>query len=222
MLKTRNVFDWIGRRKEQDVLKHVLEHLDEVCDVVLDAQKAIEAFAARDSAAVKELIKKIATKEHEADLMRRKMMTELAEGTFLPADREDLMHLAKRQDNIADFAHSVGRTLALFDDFLPEELAKGLVDFIAIDVKAINRLKDAVNCLIEKECDKVLEICNEIETLEEEADDHKREMLRVALRSKLDAPLLLMSRDLIEAIEEIADRVEDTADEIRILAVELK
>ncbi len=142
--------------------------------------------------------------------------------TAVTADGQDLMHLVNRQDNIADFAHTTGRTLALFENFLPEELSKGLMQFIAVDVKAVNKLKDGVISLVEKECDKTLDICDEIETLEEEADDFKREMLRIALKSKLDCATLLLSRDLIEAVEEIADRIEDTADEMRILAVELK
>ncbi|MFH1406879.1 MAG: DUF47 family protein [Candidatus Omnitrophota bacterium] len=222
MLKSRNVFEWIGRRRELNALQQVLKHLDKVVEAVLETQKAIEAFIRRDSAGVKEAIKCIAADEHEADVLRRGLMNQLTEGTFMPADREDMMHLINSQDNVADFAHTVGRTLALFDDFLPDEISKNLTGFIAIDVKAVNKLKEAVGYLIDKECDKALTACDEIEDMEEQGDDAKRELLRIVLRAKLDAAMLLLSRDLIEAIEEIADRIEDSGDEIRILAVELK
>jgi uncharacterized protein Yka (UPF0111/DUF47 family) len=83
---------------------------------------------------------------------------------------------------------------------------------------AVNRLGDAIEEMT-KDKKHVLATCTEVELLEEQGDEQKKELTGIILKSNLSAGTLILLHDLIESIEETCDRAEDSADLVRVFAV---
>ncbi|MFH0877224.1 MAG: hypothetical protein V1863_03260, partial [Candidatus Omnitrophota bacterium] len=64
--------------------------------------------------------------------------------------------------------------------------------------------------------------CNEVERLESEADDQKRTLIALIIKTKMDAPMLLLLYQLAEYMECVTDKIEDAADFVKVLAIKSK
>lgn len=217
-----NIFGWIGMQDEKRALKRVIEHVEKVHEVVCHLQAGIEASVQGDKTLTAERHEQCLAAEREADQIRRSLLTLLSEGLLLPADRVDLVRLVERVDLVADNANGASRMLILFDADLPSELYEPLSTFAELLVEATMRLREAIVTLYRGTVAETLEKCTEVELVEEQCDRYKASMLRRIFSMDLSAARLLMLRDLIEGMENTADKSEDAADVIRNLAVKVK
>ncbi len=64
-------------------------------------------------------------KEKEADLLKRKIIGELAKGDLPVSEREDLMRLARQTDDVIDWINETGRILVEFNlKDMPDDVKK--------------------------------------------------------------------------------------------------
>lgn len=219
MIRTRNIFAWLGRKEEEEVLEKARKHIEKVCETVMalhDASRTL--FEGRIEEARKQILI-IREKEHEADRIRQEIFEDLSKGMLLPADREDLSHMIEFIDDIADWANDAGKLLSVVDEKIPKEIADGLESLIEKTVSCVMKTREAVHAMV-SDMKKVLPLCTEVERLEEECDDIEKDVFAATIRSrKLSPPMLLLLHDIIASVETISDKAEDTADILRALAV---
>jgi len=221
MKRLKNVFSWLGAEREKEVLEHAREHMEKVLETVRSLRSAIKEMSSGDWSKRDEVLHQVAENEHDADLIHRQLVRVLATGAIRAPNREDLIHLLHRMDSIADCAHAGDRMLALLEKNLPDELWNDLNGFVELAVRQTERTRDAVVALVKQPPAEVLDICTEIETMEEEGDDRKREFLRKMLKDNLDAATLMVCHDLILALESITDMAEGVGNLLRVLVVEM-
>jgi uncharacterized protein Yka (UPF0111/DUF47 family) len=65
---------------------------------------------------------------------------------------------------------------------------------------------------------KTLERAKDVETAERVVDDVYRALAIKVLNSKLDVPVMLLLRDVLQLLENSADKAEDAADAARMLS----
>lgn len=218
-----NFFGWIGMREEREVLVRVREHVNKVREVVRLLRDVLEAVEKGDALEVQRLHTLLGEREHEADKIRRELLSSLSDGMLLPPDRHDLVVLIERIDHVADAAHGASRMLALFEGYVPEkELMEGLLEFADVLIKAADSLGEALGSLYRGAAKETLEKCNEVEEYEEECDRRKSSLLRTIFKLDLTPARLLLLHDLIQCLEDTADKAEDTCDVIRNFAVKLR
>ena len=217
----RNIFEWIGMKKEKELLEHSEEHFNKVLQTVKELEKAVRSFTGNDIVSMKNFIHNVAQYEHEADIIRRQLLMDSVKGEILPQDKTDLMNFVIRVDAIADWSHTAGRFLALWDGDIPQEFGKELNIFMETSVNSIEKIKNVVEALEKENEQKILELCVHVESLEELADDQHRDILKIILKSNLSISQVIVAHDLIEAIENITDAAEIVVDSLRILAVEI-
>lgn len=164
-------------------------------------------------------------KEQEADALRRQIIEELARGE-LPADeRGGLMRLGRQIDWITDWAHEGGRILVLFD---LSRMSKQVQDVIVEMCEAVEecavKVAESVAKLMDGEIDQSLQAADGVERLEEKVDDLYQKARSNLNDMKIDGTsvgsMILLS-EFLEAIENTADRCEDTCDQVRVMAVTL-
>jgi len=213
-----NILSWIGMEKEKNVLEITKRHTEKVKETVDKLENAFAAYVKGNMAAKDAAIKETITAERQADLIRRDLLDHLSEGILLPPDREDLIHFVKRMDSIADNANAAARLFSFFTEQLPNGIPTKLYEFVKTALHAVHRLGDAIEALT-RDKKNVLAICTEVELLEEQGDEQKRELTGIILKSNLSAGMLILLHDLIDSIEDTCDRAEDSADLVRIFAV---
>ena len=131
------------------------------------------------------------------------------------------MHLVKRLDTMADFVKDSARTLLIvMQAEIPKEIwnlfvevAKDLVECSAALRKSIEKL--------ETDLAEARALSEKVDQVESKVDEKYLKMKGLLLKysREIDPAALLMLRDLIEDMEEVADGCTDTADYVRILTV---
>jgi len=222
MEKTRNILFWLGQKEEREILNDEMKHVEISLKCVEEMKNAIESFV-KSKKEEKELhISNVKNYEHNGDEIRRKITVELSKGLLFPPDREDLIILNEGLNDIADGAKGVARLLEFFDEKVSDEMGNSLLSFSIVALRAAEKLKDAIESLIKNDIQKLLEECAHIETLEEEGDDRRRELIRILIKENLSAPKTLLLYEIIDTLENLTDSIKRAGDLVRILGIKAK
>ena len=222
MKEIRNILGWLGMAEEHSILKDAQKHVEETCKTVAAFADAIKAYTKGDLSAMAKAIENVREGEHQADLLKSKMVTELSESLLLPPDREDLMHFANTLDKIADWTNGSARILGFIDHKLPDDILKNMLLATELIVNSITKLKEAIHALLKNDLKKALKDCEDIDRFEHEADDQKKALIETIIHAKLEPTSLLLSYQLAEYMEGVTDKIENAADLIKVLAIKAR
>jgi len=224
MFRSTSSAVWLGRRKERKVLESCKEHFNLILKTVEGMRKTAHAFHDLDTKGVKNAFKEVFAREREADDVKRKIIGELSKGIFHPINREEIMRLTLTAEDVADNSKEAARKLGfVLPKKISKNLRKGLKDFSDGVYKTAESTNNTFKMLMEKP-NEALKLADLVEKAEEKMDDLRGELLVSVLtfcdRSKM-AGASLMLKEVIDNMENAADRCEDVADVIRGIAVSI-
>jgi len=222
MREMRNILGWLGMAEEQHIIQDAQKHVDVTYRTVEYFVEAVRAFVKGDLSAKAIAIDKVKDGEHEADLIRSKMVKELSESLLVPPDREDLMHFVRTLDKIADWTKGAAQILGFIEERLPDNILKNISTATEVILKSMTKLKEAINGLGKNDLQKVLLDCEEIDRLEHEADEQKQQLIESIIHAKLEPTSLLLSYELAGYLEGVTDKLENAADFIKVAAIKSK
>jgi uncharacterized protein len=222
MKEIRNILGWLGMAEEQSILLDAQKHIEETHKTVTYFAEAVDAFIRGDLSAKSKSIENVRVSEHQADILRSKMVNELSESLLLPPDREDLMHFVKTLDKIADWTLGAARLLGFIEGKLPESILKNISSATEYIVNATSSLKEAIYLLSKNDFKKALDQCENVDRIEHEADDQKKLLIEAIIHAKLEPTGLLLTYQLAEYLEGVTDKIEDAADFIKIITLRSK
>jgi predicted phosphate transport protein (TIGR00153 family) len=212
---------WFARRRKSKVLEMADKQMILAIDTVIELEKSINAALKGNKEKATSSFNKLSAIEHEIDELRRIVFEELTRGSLQSKDREDIMHLVKRLDQMADHVKDASRAVVvLLEAEVPKELwqqfaetAKDLVDIAHALRKAIEQLGTDPT--------KAIELAKQIDKIEGKVDKKYLQSKAMLLKysKQTDAATILLLKDLIEEMEHVADACDDTADYVRILTV---
>jgi len=211
---------WFEKRRETKAITLMQQHLATTISAVEDLEKAVKASVSHNEREAKVSIERVVSAEKDADRLRRVVMIELAGGELPPTDREDLMHLMKRVDMVADWCRESTRILnAIPMKEVPETLRGAAVQMVEGVRECATALRKSINSMAEKPRE-ALQAADEVERLEEKVDDlfeNSRRLL--AQEEKLKVGVAILMNELFETIELAADACEDACDQVRVIVV---
>ncbi len=222
MREMRNILGWLGMAEEQSILEDAQKHVEETYKTVTHFADAVRAFIQGDLNAKSVAIENVRESEHQADILRSKMVAQLSESLLLPPDREDLMHFVQTLDKIADWTNGAARLLGFIEHKLPENILKNISTATELIVISISKLREGIQSLTKNDLKRALADCEEVGRIEHEADDQKKVLIEAIIHAKLEPTDLLLSYQLAEYMEGVTDKIEDAADLIKILAIKSK
>jgi predicted phosphate transport protein (TIGR00153 family) len=161
----------------------------------------------------------ISEKEATGDRLIHETVKRLHETWITPFDRDDIHDLISRLDDVLDFIEAVADRIVLFEI---GEIRPGSIDMARLLVKACEDVHRAMMALpkLSRNSKVLLDICVEINRLENETDAIYRREIADLFRSGNDPLLVLKWRDILDNIEEAADRCEDVANIIEGIVLE--
>ena len=222
MKEIRNILGWLGMEEEKSILEDARKHVEETYRTVTYFAEAVKAFIACDLNAKTKAIENVRESEHQADIMKSKMVTELSDSLLMPPDRADLMNFVTTLDKIADWTNGAARLLGFIEQKLPDNILKNMSSATELIVSSISELKEAISAIIKNDLKKAISDCEEVARIEHEADDQKKTLIEAIIHTKLEPTSLLLSYQLAEYMEGVTDKIEDAADFIKILAIKSK
>ncbi len=195
-------------------------HLATTIGAVEDLERAVKAAANNDEKKMKESIARVTDAEKEADRLRRDVMRELAHGELPPNDREDLMHLMKRIDMVADWSRESTRILSVISPRdIPENLKKAIIEMMKGTKECAIGLRKCVSRMTQKP-EEALKGADSVERLEEAVDTlYENARKQLAKEAKMKVGAAIMLSQLLDAIETVADWCENVCDQVRIIIV---
>jgi predicted phosphate transport protein (TIGR00153 family) len=215
-------YAWFERRRRTDALKLAQEQITKALNTTTLLYRAVKSASEGRKEEAREHIEKLMKEEEEVDNLRRSAFRELTNVAISSEFREDLMHLIKRLDVMADHVKDSTRSVnVLLDASVPNEIW-------ALNVKVAETLVESATTLrgsIERlgtDAIGAREFAKKVDEVESRIDEHYLEIKRLFIKHsrQVDSGTLLMLNSLVEYMEQAADMCADTADYILILASE--
>jgi predicted phosphate transport protein (TIGR00153 family) len=222
MRETRNILGWLGMAQEQSILQDAQKHVEETFKTVSFFADAIKAFIQGDLTTKVQAIENVRESEHQADILRSKMVSELSESLLLPPDREDLMHFVKTLDKIADWTNGAARLLGFIEQKLPENVLSNIAAATDLIHNSVSKLKEAIGALTKNDLKRALADCEDVGRFEHDADDQKKVLIESLIHVKLEPVTFFLCFQLAEYMEGVTDKIEDAADFVKVLAIKSK
>ena len=211
--------NWFAKRRKDKVLDLAYRQMTLALDTASELEGAIRKTSEGDSRDALSRIDRLFQIEENIDSLRRAVLEELTEGTLPSKDREDIMHLVKRLDVMADHVKDSARNVIVLSDIgLKREIWEAYGDMASDLVRCASLLRTSLEKLGEDKA--------EARRLSEKVDDVEKEVDAKYLKIKgslikkwkdLEPATLIILKDLLDSMELVADTCDDTADYIRIL-----
>ncbi|MBC7108666.1 MAG: DUF47 family protein [Methanomassiliicoccales archaeon] len=219
MSEKRSLLDWFSRRRESVVMNGIRNHALRVSDTIAELNRAIAAIGNGERTKALEAIQRLLVSEKEADFYESTISEELSKGDLDAREREDLMHLVRRMDYVADWGKEAALNLQMIIEAgveVPKSLWEKYHAMTAELERATRMLKMSIDNLGVNE-EEVVKHEREVETAEHNLDEMYFDTKKQILFAQMDPRAIFLMRDILHGIENSADSCKDTADIIHIL-----
>ena len=214
---------WLKTRRKVLAISMVLEHSKATVMAIEQLDRCINFAIQGKREDLMRSFEILQLKEKEADLLKRKIIGELAKGDLPVSEREDLMRLARQTDNVIDWINETGRILVEFNlRDMPEGVKSTTVEMGRVIKSCVIKLDDCIEKLTNREFQDALKAADEVERLEEQMDGlYQRARGSISTLKAVDTEIgqAILLSDFMDALETITDRCEDSCDEVRVIAV---
>ncbi|MCK5158655.1 MAG: DUF47 family protein, partial [Candidatus Heimdallarchaeota archaeon] len=162
---------WFSERRKTKVLEMADRQMTLAIDTVIELEKAINSALNSDKEKAIASFDKLSSIEHEIDELRRIVFEELTRGNLQSKDREDIMHLVKRLDQMADHVKDASRAvILLLEAVVPKEIWKQFAKTAKDLVECATTLRKAIENLGTDPV-KAMELAKQIDKIESQVDE---------------------------------------------------
>jgi len=207
-------------RVKRRALSVCQDHLRKVLELTRKVPQIIDCFIRNDKEKARQLFTEIRGGEDEVDNARRLVSQELAEIGAILLSREDFLRFTNLTSEIADFSEGIAFRLVEIMEHnwnIPMDIKKDLLKLSEAVFEAVLKLRETA-MVLSYGSTKAMEKAKDVEVAERVVDELYRELEIKLLNSKLDFPALILLRDVLQLLEDSADKAEDAADAARILS----
>jgi predicted phosphate transport protein (TIGR00153 family) len=212
-------YDWFTQRRRAKGLQLAHDQITKAFETVPLLHQAAQSFSEGKLEEAKTALETLYVNEEIVDQLRTSTFLELSKGAALVADyREDLLHLVKRADMLADYTKDAARCFEMLAEAeIPQELCNKTLVMTGKLVQIVGILRNSMDHMssaqVVKETEKVEEIEHEVDT-----EYLKTKHLFVKYGSQMNRGAIVIFDDLIEFIEQASDVCADMADYIKTLS----
>jgi len=213
----RRSYNWFEQRRKTQVLELAQDQITKALDTVTWLHKASKSFAEKNYEDAQENLENLYKTEEGVDALRTAIFMELSKGAAILADyREDLLHLVKRLDTLADYTKNAARCLEMLSGAeIPQELTQKIVLMSEKLVETAQALRNSIEKMSSNPKEAVSE-AKKVSEIEHAVDVEYLNTKRLFVKygTNINSGAMVIFDDLIEFIEQAADMCADTADYI--------
>jgi len=171
-----------------------------------------------------EIFKRVDILEHEADIIRRDLLVHISKSELIPQLREDLTHLVKQIDRIANTTDGAARRVSGIEpqhiQSLGDDILNEMQKIVHHSVSATKILFNLIKSLPDIEDKELFTITEKIQTIEHTCDvihSNIYEKLNRIPEISFNHFVAIQISNFVDLLETISDKVEDVADYIEML-----
>jgi predicted phosphate transport protein (TIGR00153 family) len=221
-----SLMEWFKSRNEENAMNMTLVHTQKVLECIVEFDKGLSFLLEEKNVDLAlKVFFRVDELEHQADGIRRNILNMLSQAELPSKIRENLMHLVKRIDDIANAANASSRILISMNhkDFmdLGDDVHKNIMDISKISVDSVKKINLMVNELLKADQTKIQQLGKEVNILEHQCDEKHYSISRslVSNNQNINPFSAIVIHNCISAMEAISDNAEDVADYIIMLTV---
>jgi predicted phosphate transport protein (TIGR00153 family) len=221
-----SLFEWFKSRNEESAINKTLVHMQKVLECVVEFDKGLSYLIEEKNVDLAlKVFFRVTELEHQADGIRRNILNMLSKAELIPRIRENLTHLVKRIDDVANAANASARILIYMNhaDFLSldNEVHVKTLEMAKKSVEAVKLLNLMVNDLMAAKEEEIQKLGVEVNNLEHKCDElhFAINRLLVSNNPNINPFSAIEIHDCIFELENISDNAEDVADYIIMLTI---
>ena len=211
---------------EVQAKRKALAVLQDEINRILNASRVLSTvpklMVNKDKTGIKTALQEISSIEAEVENLRRKITRDVADVGGLILNRDNILNTAYTMDEIGGYITGISFKLSniKLTTIKTSHLDKDLTELIELVVDEIYKLNEIIRSL-NIDAGKAIELAQETQKIERDIDNKYRMMSITALNEISDTKELLLMKDVIEAIEEMADKCQEVSDSFILLALSL-
>jgi predicted phosphate transport protein (TIGR00153 family) len=208
-------------RVKRQALNVSRDHLREVVDISRKISQLVSVFVNGDKNLARELFVDIKKHQNNVDVAQRNVSRELAEIGAILMSREDFLRFTNLTSEIADYCEGIGfRLLQIMERGwkVPKQIKEDLVKLSDAVFDTISKLRETVMTL-NYGVSKALEKTREVEAAERIVDGIYRQLEVEIIDSKMELPPMFLLLNVVQHLEDAADKAKNASDAARILAL---
>jgi predicted phosphate transport protein (TIGR00153 family) len=193
---------------------------------ILNASRSLatlpELMTKKNKSEIKHTIEQIVNIEDEVESLRRKITRDVADVGGLIMNRENLLNTAYTMDEIAGYITGISFKLSnikpatLKTAKLDEDITE-LIELVVDEVYKLNEIIRSLNA----DSSKSIDLAQETQKIEREIDTKYRQITIKILTEITNTKELLLIKDVVEGIEEMADKCQEVSDSFILLALSI-
>jgi predicted phosphate transport protein (TIGR00153 family) len=198
----------------QDQIRHVLDLLRKTL-LMLEAANREE-----DLKKLEEIYSQVLKTDEAGKEARRLVEKEVSEIGAILTNREDFIRLVNSIDKIADTAEGVAfRILGVAKARMKinKDILNSMLKLGEVVLQTVTKLREAL-LAVTLNSDTFMQKTKETEDSERQVDELYRNLDLVILQSDMKVGQLLLVREIVSMLEDIADRAEESAETLRVLS----
>ncbi len=214
-------FSTIGNEVYRKSLDLLTEHARKVQDSVRLMVEAFSKFTKSQPSELKSAYQKISFIEEEADKIKRELIEQLTKSAPAFLYREDFIRLIIRVDEVAELTQSISKQLSRISEngWAPTPSVGELFETLSAEVLTeYERLSDAI-LILPMNPKRAIELVVKVHEAESKLDNSYYDADFRLLMEVKKIEQLLVYRDILRLLEDMADLIEDASDDLRVLAL---
>ena len=211
---------------EVQAKRKALAVLQDEINRILNAGRVLSTLpkmlVTKDKVGIKTALEQISSIEDEVENLRRKITRDVADVGGLILNRDNILNTAYTMDEISGYITGISFKLSniKISTMKTSNLDNDLTELIELVVDEIYKLNEIIRSL-NVDSSKSIELAQETQKIERDIDTKYRTMEIKALNEISDTKELLLMKDVIELIEEMADKCQEVSDSFILLALSL-
>ena len=193
---------------------------------ILNASRSLatlpELMTKKNKSEIKHTIEQIVSIEDEVESLRRKITRDVADVGGLIMNRENLLNTAYTMDEIAGYITGISFKLSNIKPatLKTAKLDEDITELIELVVDQVYKLNEIIRSL-NADSSKSIDLAQETQKIEREIDTKYRQITIKILTEITNTKELLLIKDVVEGIEEMADKCQEVSDSFILLALSI-
>ena len=193
---------------------------------ILNASRSLailpELITKKNKTEIKNTLEQIVSIEEEVETLRRKITRDVADVGGLIINRENLLNTAYTMDEIAGYITGISFKLS---NIKPATLKnaqfdKDFTELIELVVDQVYKLNEIIRSL-STDSSNSIDLAQETQKIERAIDIKYRQITIKILNEVTTTKEIILMKDVIEGIEEMADKCQEVSDSFILLALSI-
>ena len=193
---------------------------------ILNASRSLatlpQSMVKKNKTEIKNTLELIVSIEEEVETLRRKITRDVADVGGLIMNRENLLNTAYTMDEIAGYITGISFKLSNVktSTLKNSNLEKDITELIELVVDEVYKLNEIIRSLNTNSSNSI-DLAQETQKIERAIDTKYRQITLKVLTEITNTKELLLIKDVIEGIEEMADKCQEVSDSFILLALSI-